>query len=755
VSRKSKSKSKKAGLKGPEPRREWSVEELRRAGTQAFHAGQYHEAVVHWSAAYQRDPSEVWAWRLAEAYFRRGLSFYREERMEQVISDLHWAVKLYPQSPLYHYHLGLAYHRRRNFERAVACYGRALELAPEVDRYRYHFGLACIDGGIHIGAAQQMFEALAAADPANVQWKHPLAVIFLKQGEWEKAARYLEDLWAQGGDSAATEALLGLVHLQQGHFPEARDWLEQAVEGFAAGVEADPRARRALGLTWHYLGLVQAREGNLAAARESWERAYQLGFRSSQLESNLARACQWAGAVALREGRLAEAVQYWERAVALGANDKESKRDLLHLYFLYAHQLAEEERFEEAAGYYEKVAEGERSPEIIHNLALVYDRLNRPEKSMAHWQRVIKEWEKQFRSEPHHESLRRNLNEAHKHLARNCLKLGQDQRACRELQQALSYWPEDLEARKLLAEAQLSAGRYEEAIEILEQLVEERPEEVDILVNLGIAYDLNGEQEDALDAWEEALERQPDHPVARQQILRTIEERTKILLLLGRFDEAIREIESKLDILSEDPVSRCELAGLFLVRKQERRAREHFEKAYRSDPQNVEVALAIGKQYLLYGYPRQAREWFNRAEGLRPEDPEVWVRIGGYYLRAKQQDQAEEYFRAAREKAGEDPGILRRIARHLFDERQLEQALEYFERYLEREPTDAEALYRLAHCYAYVGDYDRADEFLDQAEQQARAQGRQDLLEAIAEDQEFGWEEYEEDEDDEDFPGFF
>lgn len=720
-------------------RRAWNGAELRVHGAEAFRAEDYHEAIVCWARLYEREAPPDLARPLAEAYFRRGLGFYAENKLEQVISDLHWCVKLVPNDALYQFHLGLAYHRRGNMERALAHYGRALELEPTVDRFRYHFGLACIDSAAHLGAAVQMFSALARAEPSNPRWQFPLALIALKREDWDAAAAALETLKAHSDGHQAAAALLGLVHLRRGDPGQARAVLEQAAQQLARTDLSDAAARRTYGITLDYLGVARATDGDRRGALEAWERAYEVGLRATQLELNLAAAYRWAGVQALREGRLAEAVDRWERAQQLDGGDAQTRTDLSHLYFRYAHQLAQQEQLEKAVEYWERVAETDRRTEVLHNLALAYDRLEQPERAVSYWQRVIKDWEKQYRSQPT-EALRQNLAMAHKHLGQSCLRIGQAERAQREFKQALEHSPKDWEAQKYLAEAYLEEGRYDEAIEFFEALLEESPDNVEALVNLGVAYDQAEMEEEALEAWESALEQQPDNAAARQHLTATVDDRVTYLLSIGRWPEAIEELKTRVECLPDDYVALGRIGDIYLQHNQPRRAEQYFEAALQIDPHNPRIPVLIGGSYLNVNQTQIAEDWFKRAEALSGQEPDVLLSIGIYYMRGRNPKAADQYFRRALKLAPDKKELPLTIAMLLFAGTHFRQAIEYFEEATDADPENAEAFHLMGHCYQAVNNRREAEDAFERALELAEDQGLEDLVDELHEDLEGGSE---------------
>jgi len=159
-------------------------------GLKHFQKGNYRDAVKAWRIM---PPGVEIAPKLAEAYFRYGLSFYNSGQVIQVLSELHQAIKFNPEKAIYRFHLGLAYHRKGNLEKAIIWYEKASEAAPENSRFKYHLGLACIEAGA-VGQAMEHFHSIKGGSNGDeAVWKLGLISAFLKDQQWDRTLALLQD----------------------------------------------------------------------------------------------------------------------------------------------------------------------------------------------------------------------------------------------------------------------------------------------------------------------------------------------------------------------------------------------------------------------------------------------------------------------------------------------------------------------------------------------------------------------------------
>ena len=145
--------------------------------------------------------------------------------------------------------------------------------------------------------------------------------IFLKLGkalelggswqESEESYRSALELADVPGARAWCETALGELARKQGHYDEARDWLDRARRGFE---DADDRAGE--GQVLHYTGTLAAQQGDYPLARSSYGASLELR-RELGDRANMASMLSNLGIVAEYEGDYDEARRFNEEALAL------------------------------------------------------------------------------------------------------------------------------------------------------------------------------------------------------------------------------------------------------------------------------------------------------------------------------------------------------------------------------------------------------------------------------------------------------
>ncbi|MBS1798176.1 MAG: tetratricopeptide repeat protein [Acidobacteria bacterium] len=137
-----------------------------------------------------------------------------------------------------------------------------------------------------------------------------------------------------------------------------------------------------------------------------------------------------------------------------------------------------------------------------------------------------------------------------------------------------------------------------------------------------------------------------------------------------------------------DADAHVQLGLIYLQRRQDEKAREHFEKAFAIDPAEIDANYELGKLARRRGELQTALDYFavvveqNEKHALS----EIWREIGATYLEAAMLDEA----RAALEK------------------------------FVERRPVDSEGLYYLGRVLKTQGHLDRAREMFREAVTSAR-----------------------------------
>ncbi len=161
-------------------------------------------------------------------------------------------------------------------------------------------------------AAQAEFAAALRIDPQNLDALEALGQLALSQGQASQAVEFLEKAETRSPDDPIVRQQLALAYAQSGRYadaaqqlnaalrlspddPQVHAMLSQVNEATGDLRQAIVEQQQALRLNasdadgWNNLGVLEARAGNSAAAREDFEHALQIAPDHAAAKANLAR----------------------------------------------------------------------------------------------------------------------------------------------------------------------------------------------------------------------------------------------------------------------------------------------------------------------------------------------------------------------------------------------------------------------------------------------------------------------------------
>ena len=219
------------------------------SGEAFFKNGGYKKAISKWKE--WADGSPEMRKKIAEAYFRSGLDFYKKEDLNSVTSNLSMAVKLDPDTSIYWYHLGLSYHRVKKWNKAISSYKKALSISPENERYLFHLALAFLLQGRDVEAISIISKRIDSPG-RKYRWSHLLAIYFLKNENPQEALKILN----RDGNQGDPGFLKGISYLMMGDLKHSLLIFEKLLSKSTT-----------VGASRYYLGLALLKEGKLLAGR--------------------------------------------------------------------------------------------------------------------------------------------------------------------------------------------------------------------------------------------------------------------------------------------------------------------------------------------------------------------------------------------------------------------------------------------------------------------------------------------------------
>ena len=298
---------------------------------------QYEEAIASYQCAIEIDPKS------ASPHIFLGNLYTEQEQYEKAIASYQCAIEIDPKSASPHNGLGNLYKKQEQYDEAIAAYQRAIEIDPK-SAYP-HNGL----GSLYT-EQNQYDEAIASyqcaieIDPKSASPHNDLGNLYTEQKQYEKAIasyqcaieidpsnvaqRNLGYLQYQLGDYDASlcsfqKALdlhpsdttlsnnLGYLYLLQGDVATAKNFIGYAIQG-----EPFDRA-------WLNLGLIQAQQGQIDEAKQSWHQ----GLNLMEYDSDWSKAVHCVFTVAL--GNPAEGLEQMQNLVN-SSLDKDALKNALN-----------------------------------------------------------------------------------------------------------------------------------------------------------------------------------------------------------------------------------------------------------------------------------------------------------------------------------------------------------------------------------------------------------------------------------------
>jgi tetratricopeptide (TPR) repeat protein len=196
--------------------------------------------------------------------FRRGYENYGAERYAAAAEDFQQAVQTAPYLAEGHYMLGQVYRRMSFDELAEESYRRSLRLMPDFEPAQQEFCKLLHERGAYEQANAILLEMQQKA-PNDSFVLGEMAINLLGLGQPQRAIPLLQKY-------NQVTARQGWGYAQLGRAYELLGETKSAVQNYQQALEIDPY----LSMTYHWYGLLLAREGDEAQSRELLDRYDQL-----------------------------------------------------------------------------------------------------------------------------------------------------------------------------------------------------------------------------------------------------------------------------------------------------------------------------------------------------------------------------------------------------------------------------------------------------------------------------------------------
>ncbi len=162
---------------------------------------------------------------------------------------------------------------------------------------------------------------------------------------------------------------------------------------------------------------------------------------------------------------------------------------------------------------------------------------------------------------------------------------------------------------------------------------------------LALTYFYLGERNLCLEACDDVLQQKPGN-------LNALKWRAQVIDEIGTEEDALNAYRDVLDFNYTERTLHLNIGVILFQLEDWRRARQHFENAYRADSRkSLDLLILIAECLYNEGRYSQALEKFEQVEKIRPHDSDVKRYIGACYWNLDRPDSAKDAFSQAKQTA--------------------------------------------------------------------------------------------------------
>ncbi|MBE6424878.1 MAG: tetratricopeptide repeat protein [Planctomycetaceae bacterium] len=258
------------------------------------------------------------------------------------------------------------------------------------------------------------------------------------------------------------------------------------------------------------------------------------------------------------------------------------------------------------------------------------------------------------------------------------LELGEELQAMEIFASAVKQSPGSFKAGYLLGRTALSLEKFAEADEALQHTLELDPENIEVLYLIAHAHAQQDMVEEAAGELLAILEKYPDFIDAYYDC-------GVALQLLGRYDEAIRIFEKRLEFSPDfDTAIMCAMTHEIL--RDFEKAADHYTQALILDPENAMIIENRGKTFLEMNRCEEALQDFQYALSLDPESSDALCGRGQALFHLGNIEASKKDFRLTVELDSENMIAWSMLGQVLLYEGAYQEALAALEKALELDP---------------------------------------------------------------------
>lgn len=269
------------------------------------------------------------------------------------------------------------------------------------------------------------------------------------------------------------------------------------------------------------------------------------------------------------------------------------------------------------------------------------------------------------------------------------------------LKRELKRFPDAHEIYTVYGNYRLKMGKYDEAGKFLEKALEMNPNFQKTYVKLAELYYDRGEYGKALDIITRGSKVRAED---EEEDLELHTETVKILLALGRRDEAEKILDGLIDYAGETygvhiPVAYIKRAELYTIMKKYDKAVDSYRKALKEEPSRIDAYVGLSRTLAQAGKKKEALDWLKKAESKLPEDPELALELGEQYARLGELDRALKIYEKLLKLYPDRPDAVLHFSETLVLQGKRKEALDFLEKASAKSPDNEDILLNLSEVY--------------------------------------------------------
>jgi tetratricopeptide (TPR) repeat protein len=415
-----------------------------------------------------------------------------------------------------------------------------------------------------------------------------------------------------------------LVALQQSDTASAQSLLSAEAVNIAPTADA---------LRHYYLGVLVARQGQVAQAGAEWQQAQVRGLQTPWLASNLAALHMQQAVAEFNAERWAEAAQAAREVLQVDAHSPQALAIEVAALDRLAHAAAGRNDWPAAISHWGEArtlhaASKSKTPPhaILQNLALAHE-------AQEQWEQAGTLWRELLRSKPRSKKAQSEYSAAQWEWIRKrtseVFKQADRPDATIDFQKAaVKSDPDNIPKRLELADALLANEQFIAARNQLNSARKIDPAHIPTLVKLAEYHSVRNEWAAAEEMIRAALEHQPQNDDLRQRMAQLLQQHGSRMHGIGRHAEARRAYAEAQTFTPSNPDLEISLARVELDAGHDKAARAHMDKAIALDPRRADTYAQIVLSWCIERKLGDARTVLKQAEAQTHPDVRFYVSAG-------------------------------------------------------------------------------------------------------------------------------